>query len=645
MEDLALGGILAGGGILLLSGLSALLPARFVRPAQAFAAILAAVLGLSGTLAVFLEGSQKENLVWGLPLGAFSVGADALSAIFLVLIFLISALGALWSWGNGPSTAASGDEKRLAVSWGFLAAGMVLVTVARDAVLFLMAWEVMALAAYFAATADSANRAAQRSGWVYLVATHAGTLALFLMFALWKSSTGSWDLRAAGGLALAGPIFGLALLGFGFKAGFVPLHFWLPDTHANAPSHVSALMSGVMLKMGIYGILRMAVLLGGSLDQGWSWAVLSIGALTALLGITFALPQRDLKRFLAFSSVENIGLITMGLGLALLGRSLGSPALVLFGLGGALFHVLNHGLFKPLLFLSSGNVAHAAGSRNIETMGGLARKMPLTAVFFLVGALAITALFPLNGFASEFLLYLGFFHGLDSAVSLGAVVLATVGALALAGFVKVYAAIFLGSRRVQAEEAHEAGPAQLVSLAVLAAACLGLGLFPGLVFSALDQAVRIFWPGLAPRSALAGSGVLGWTWSGGLGLLAASLVLGLIYGLKKSPRKLTWDCGYVRPTARMQYSGGSLTGPLVKLLSFALFPHERPVNLGGIFPSPAKHRASTPDPLLDRLIRPAARRFYRLAHKVHWFQRGRTQLYLVQILAFLLILLVGSLYL
>jgi formate hydrogenlyase subunit 3/multisubunit Na+/H+ antiporter MnhD subunit len=645
MEDLALGGILAGGGILLLSGLCALLPVRYVRRTQAFATILAAVLGLGGTLAVFPARSQKLDLAWGLPLGSFSVGVDALSAIFLVLVFLISALGAVWSWGNGPSTSTSGGEKRLAVSWAFLAGGMVLVTVARDAVLFLMAWEIMALAAYFAATADSSNRAAQRSGWVYLVATHAGTLALFLMFALWKFSTGSWDLATSGDLALAGPIFGLALLGFGFKAGLVPLHFWLPDTHANAPSHVSALMSGVMLKMGIYGILRMAVLLGGALDQGWSWTVLGIGALTALLGIAFALPQRDLKRFLAFSSVENIGLITMGLGLALLGRSLGSPVLVLFGLGGALFHVLNHGLFKPLLFLSSGNVAHAVGSRNIETMGGLAHKMPLTAIFFLTGTLAITALFPLNGFASEFLLYLGFFHGFDSAVSLGVVVVATVGALALAGFVKIYATIFLGSRRVPNGEVHEVGLAQLVSLAVLAAACLSLGLFPGLVFSALDQAVRIFWPALSPVSTLAGSGILSWTWEAGLGLVSVALVLALIYGLKKSPRKLTWDCGYVRPTARMQYSGGSFTAPLVKLLSFALFPHERPVSLGENFPSPAKHRTSTPDPLLDRLIRPAARRFYRLAHKVHWFQRGRTQLYLVQILAFLLILLVGSLYL
>ena len=484
------------------SGAPALLFRRASRTGQCLSTVLlvaGGAAGLAGVLPALASTSSFTAFFdFGLPLGRFSLAVDAFGAIFLVPVFVVPALGAIYGLGYRDARKHPGDARRLAPFYGLLVAGMALVIVARDAIAFLLAWELMALASWFTATADSEKPEVRRSGWVYLVATHVGSLVLFAMFALWKAASGSFSL--APGLSIApeaaGPIFILALVGFGLKAGLVPFHVWLPGAHANAPSHVSGTMSGVMIKLGMYGILRMASIMPTP-EAWWGWTLLAVGCVTGVAGIAWATGQGDIKRVLAYSSVENIGIVAMGAGLALLGRSSGRPDLVLLGMGGALFHVWNHSLFKSLLFLDAGFVTHATGTRRLERLGGLAKRMPLAALLFAVGAVAISALPPLNGFAGEWLVYLGFFRGIGEgagpelpAAAAGAAVLATIGALATAAFVRLFGTVFLGSARSDIPASAggpSAGPGgdrapelfMIIPMVLLGVACLVVGLAPG----------------------------------------------------------------------------------------------------------------------------------------------------------------------
>ena len=629
---------------------------------------------------------------WFLPAGRFAVGLDPLSAVFLVPIFLVPALGSVYGLEYWPQAQHPENGRKLSFFYGLLAGAMALVVIARNGVLFLIVWEVMAMASFFAATAEDDDPAVRSAGWVYLVATHIGTLCLIAMFALWKHatgtymfgmpSTGNWAATTqadAMPLGLAGAIFVLALIGFGCKAGLMPLHVWLPGTHANAPSHVSAVMSGVMLKMGVYGIVRMA----GVLPVGPSWwggVVLGVGAATGVLGIAMALGQGDLKRLLAYSSIENIGIILMGVGLAVLGRTYHRPEWVLLGLGGALLHVWNHGLFKSLLFLNAGSVMHAAHTRAIDRLGGLGSRMPRTAGLFLLGAVAICALPPLNGFVSEWLIYLGLLHtvapgnspgippgtapGLPVA-ALGAVALAMIGALAAACFVKLLGAAFLGTpRTAAAEHAHDPRKTMLGPMIVLAAGCILLGLAPWLAAPLLER-VATGWSGeLVP----AGTAIQALAPLTSISLAAGGLIAGtgvllvLLYQMLKRrtvARAGTWDCGYARPTARMQYTGSSFAQFLMSLWTWALWPQiERP-QVAGLFPpapgaaevagkTPARIAGAgagarfamfLPDTILERLVLPTFRLANRLLPKLRLLQQGRIQIYVIYFLGIVLLLL------
>ena len=422
-----------------------------------------------------------------LPYGAFYVEVDALSAFFLIPILGLSALAAiyggeyLWGWR---------EKKSLGASWFFfnlLVASMMMVVLARNGVLFLVAWEVMALASFFLVTFEDEKDSVREAGWTYLVASHLGTAFLLALFVLLGREAGSLDFDRFGAVASLAPsavsgLFLLALIGFGTKAGFMPLHVWLPEAHPAAPSHVSALMSGVMIKTGIYGLLRALTFLGPPLAW-WGWTLIGIGLTSGVLGVLFALAQHDLKRLLAYHSVENIGIIALGLGVGLVGLSNGSPLLAVLGFGGGLLHVLNHAVFKGLLFFGAGAVLHGAGTREIDHLGGLAKRMPWTAATFLVGSVAISGLPPLNGFVSEFLIYLGAFNGVTQragvAVPLLAVIagLALIGGLAAACFTKTFGIVFLGEpRSEQAARAHEAGAAMRWPMVLLAAACVAIGL-------------------------------------------------------------------------------------------------------------------------------------------------------------------------
>ncbi len=615
---------------------------------------LGSIIGLGGIAVSFNEATTPTLCVpWFLPFGQFMVTIDAISILFLVPVFIVPVLGSIYGLRYWKQSEHQENGQRLAFFYGLLAGSMALVVIAHDAVLFLIAWEIMAIAAYFAATAEDDNPDVCRAGWIYLIATHVGTLCLIAMFALWRHATNSFALMPIVGIPAetAGTIFVLALIGFGFKAGIMPLHVWLPGAHANAPSHVSAVMSGVMLKMGVYGIIRMTALLPMP-AVWWGGTLLILGAITGVAGIAFAIGQNDIKRMLAYSSIENIGIIIIGLGLALLGRSLNQPVWVVLGLGGSLLHVWNHSLFKSLLFFNAGAIIHAAHTRNIDQMGGLAKRMPLVMVLFVVGAVAICALPPLNGFASEWLIYNGLFNtlGFDGnagfpAAAIAAVPLAMIGALAVACFIKMFGAVFLGSPRCEsANHAHNQPLSMIMPMAVLAVGCIGIGLFPIIATVPLDKAVKI-WASLPVQTVSITTAVpLGWIAK--MGLAFVVLIGVIILVLKNLPRAKvvsragTWDCGYARPTARIQYTGSSFGQMLVSLFNFILWPKTDLPAIHKLFPSTARFKNIVPDTILDRLIVPLFRIAGRYLPMLRILQQGQTHFYVLYILIIVIILLI-----
>ena len=615
--------------------------------------LLASICGLAAAArAIFNVGVGGWSRPWGVPGGALAVEVDALSGMFLLSIFVVAPLSAIygasyWSARDNPSTAP-----RLRAFYGLIVAGMALLVVARNSILFLLGWEVMALSAFLTITTEEHLPAVRETGYVYLVATRVGTFFVFATFAVLRAETGSFSLSCStldASTPRATAIFLLGLAGFGLKAGLMPLHVWLPGAHAHAPSHVSALMSGVLIKMGIYGLMRVCSFFT-NIPAWWGEIVLLLGMVSAVLGVAFAIGQHDLKRLLAYHSVENIGIIVIGFGVALLGRAMGQAELVALGLAGALLHVWNHGLFKALLFLSAGSVIHATKARELEGFGGLFRKMPWTTVAFLVGAVAICGLPPLNGFVSELFVYLGMLRAgsmslgmLGVSAALGVPVLALVGGLAAACFVKVIGIVFLGSPRgIHGRHAHESPRAMLGPMTVLAALCALIGAVPELVAPVLRNATSA-WLGTqsAPSlSTLAPLRAVSWT---NLLLIVAVLACGAVTlrgsWIANAVRGPTWDCGYSLPSSRMQYTASSFAERIVGIFSFALRPRTRAPDITGPFPLTASFESRVPDPVLDLWILPASRWSARVAASFRWIQRGSIHLYLFYIVGTLLLML------
>ncbi|MEX0775069.1 MAG: proton-conducting transporter membrane subunit [Phycisphaeraceae bacterium] len=639
------------------SGLPALVLARASAWGQRIAAasmVGGMIAGLAGAGACLYGGqTSSRGLPWPAA-GDSLIGLDALSAFFLVPVFLMGGLGAIYGLGYWPQKQHPGSGCKLGLFWGLLVAGMALLVIARHALAFLLGWEIMALAAFFLVSSEDHREECRRAGWTYLFATHVGTLALFAMFSMWRWATGSFALEPAAGQAMSlgvmNGLFFLALLGFGLKAGMMPLHFWLPGAHAAAPSHVSAMLSGVVLKMGIYGLVRFLSLLPHP-PSAWGGLILVLGAVSGLLGVAFAIGQHDLKRLLAYHSVENIGIILMGLGLAMLGRSAGRPEWVVLGLAGCLLHVWNHGLFKSLLFLGAGSVVHATHTRQIDHLGGLARTMPQTAAMFLVGAVAICGLPPLNGFVSELLIYLGLLRsgttdgapGGGSAAVIAVPVLAMIGALALACFVKVYGAVFLGQARTHAAgHAHESPATMRWPMLVLAAGCVTIGLAPRLVASILDRAIANWWspphgdvPSLGTLVPLGAVGAMAMA----LLALIGALLIGLMLRTRRPGRAGTWDCGYASPTPRMQYTASSFAQTIVALFNWVLRPHLHRPCVQGPFPLPTQMHSHVDDAVLDRFLVPAGRSVQRWFGYLRRFQQGLTQHYVLYILVTVILML------
>ncbi len=645
--------LLSGGGVCLFVDGSW----RSVSRIGAAAAVTGAFLAIfaAGTT-LWTGGESSLRLPWQVPFGSFYIAMDPLSAFFIITISIVCALAAIY--GTAYLDHYRG-RKNIGAVWCFfnlLFASMLLVALSRNGILFLIAWETMSLSSFFLVMFEHEKVEVREAGWVYLVAAHAGQACLMFMFILLAGQGADLDFDTfvmPAGAAAAGTIFLLATVGFGAKAGFLPMHVWLPDAHPAAPSHVSAVMSGVMIKTGIYGILRIVSLIGPP-AQWWGWTLLITGAVSGVMGILFALAQNDIKRLLAYCSVENIGIICLGLGLWLLGVSINNPVLAALGLMGGLLHVLNHALFKSLLFFGAGSVLHAAGTGNMNLLGGLQKVMPRTAMAFAVGAAAISGLPPFNGFVSEFLIYIGAFGivaeagALGGTAAIGLIALAAlgmIGGLAAVCFTKAFGIVFLGEPRSEgASGAHEAPRPMLFAMTALAVMCVLLGLAAPLALkvvtpvagqllgSAQVSKVSAMACSLLWKISLVGGGMV--ILSAALWVLRRMLLAGRVN--RKGP---TWDCGYLAPDSSMQYTSSSFAWPVMGMFGWLLRPRLHVVNAMGFFPRRAEFSYQIDDIFRRFFFDPIFRWVSKLAQRIHGLQEGRNQLYVLYIAVTVLVLL------
>ncbi|MFZ5761065.1 MAG: proton-conducting transporter membrane subunit [Thermodesulfobacteriota bacterium] len=635
----------------LLLAASALAP--FIRLHSPLPDRIALVLALTGCLCglagagdcLLTAAATTTRLPWTALGGHISLRLDPLAGLFLLPAFFLTAAGLLYGSGYLPTGQHPGQSSWVRFFYPLLTVGITLLVIADNGAVFLVGWEIMALSGYFLVVTERHDSETHQAGYIYLTATHTGTLALFGMFALLGESACITvfppPASMAGGTPLASVIFLLALFGFGLKAGIVPLHIWLPRAHAAAPSHVSALMSGVMIKTGIYGLLRLTSFYT-DIPSWWGGLLLILGMISGILGVLFAIAQHNIKRLLAYHSVENIGIILIGIGAALLGRSYDMNELVTLGLAGGLLHVINHGLFKGLLFLSAGSMIHASGSRLLADYGGLLKAMPLTGLFFLGGAVAICGLPPLNGFVSEWLISLGLFRGglgpasdlLAIGLLLAVLALALIGALALLCFAKVFGLAFLGMDRAtpaSGANRQEAPTSMLVAMALLLSACLWIGLLPVTMTPLLAAGTEAYLGYASPPLAtLAPVGFLSLTAALLLALLLLIFLAGRFRQQTPIPRSPTWGCGYPLVLARGQYTTSSFAEAIMKLFNWTLGTAIEQRNPLRLFPGPAFFRSHTPDPVLDRLLWPAFTRFAAAAHRTRrLIQHGIIGIYLL----------------
>lgn len=629
--------VLLGAALWLASGFVAFLKGRG-EWASVRLSVAGSVLGFAGALGTLLLGGEAR-LDFGFLAQPARLALDPLSAAFLLPNFLVGAAASVYGLAYWPVDLKHRSARKLRLAFAVLVAAMALVPLARQGPLFLTAWEAMALAGFFLITIEDEKPEVRHAGWTYLVATHLGTALLLAMAALLALRLGGslWAPVDGARRGIDTAIYALGLAGFGWKAGLAPLHYWLPGAHASAPSHASAMLSAVMIKMGIYGLLRLGALLPPP-PPGLALALVLIGAFSAVYGIFHAVGQDDLKRLLAYSSIENLGLVSVGVGLAWTGRALGQPAIAILGVAGAVLHTWNHALFKSLLFLGAGAVVHATGTRHIDHLGGLLKSMPRAGLAVFCGGLAVAALPPCNGFVGEWLLYRGLFAALDARpwlVGIAAPAMAFAGALALGAFVKLFGIVFLGEPRHGVQDTQDPPPAMLRTLQVLAGCCLALGLGAPVLLLPLDRLAAAWLRHPGARGLLWGATGLDALMLSAMGtlllLVAALLAKALGRRLAAGPRRedATWGCGYLAPTPRMQYTGLSLAGWFTELVPWN---RGRGGRVMGLFPHESTFHAESADALQEGLVEP---RLKRLAERLMAFRRlqhGLLPLYLLYIL-------------
>ena len=624
-------------------------------------ALVALALALTGLWAMGAPPSARV-LPLGLPDLPFHVRADALSGFFLLLLGGVSFGISLFSVGYFRHNAEEHPLGLLSLEYHVFLASMALVLIADDAYLFMVVWETMALSSYFLVTTEHRSERNRRAGFIYLLIAHLGAIGILLSFGVLHGGFGDYTFDALRRAELtpfwATVAFALAFFGFGAKAGMLPLHAWLPEAHPAAPSPVSALMSGVMLKTAIYGMVRVIYDLIGGIRWEWGLTVLLFGAATSLFGVLFALMQHDLKRLLAYHSVENIGIILIGLGLSMVFIGSGHPVAGVLGLIAGLYHTLNHAVFKGLLFLGAGAILHSTGLRNLNQMGGLIRYMPHTAVYFLIGALAISALPPLNGFVSEWLTFQASLQApilessvVRSLVPIVAAVLALSGALTGMCFVKVYGVAFLGQHRhVMERKPQDADAWQRAGMLWLALACVALGLLPVFVLGRLNAVSEALIHASLSEEALR-SGAL-WlvptasaqaSYSPIIFLLVIAAVVGLTYLVVRQVyhgrlrRADPWDCGFPEQTPRMEDTADGFGQPIRHIFA-PVYRIRREI------PRPDDPKPVFRQEVEDRhwygIYLPVARLTEFLSSQVGRLQQGRISVYLLYSFLTLIALLV-----
>jgi hydrogenase-4 component B len=639
--------------------------------------IVGATAGLLAAMARLVLNDDHPSyhiLPSGVPFIDFTIRFDALAAYFLIIISLLAFSLSIYSLGYVRTYFGKKNVGILGAFFNTLLLATTLVFLADNAFFFLIAWEVMALSAYCLVSFEHEHEETRRAGVLFFIMSHIGTGCLILGFLLLFASAGDYSFAHFHALGNQLPplrrdvAFVLFLFGFGVKAGIVPLHPWLPAAHPVAPSNVSALMSGVLIKTGIYGMTRVFFDFLGTPANWWGVTVLGIGIVSAVLGVLYALMQHDLKRLLAYHSIENIGIILMGLGAALLFLHSGHAMLATLALIAGLYHTMNHAVFKALLFLGAGGVLHATRTRDMEHLGGLAKRMPKTAFFFLIGAVAISALPPLNGFVSEWLTYQSLLQGFNTTKSLlrlmfpiGGALLALTGALAAACFVKAFGITFLAQPRSDAaRSAHESGFAMLLGQGLLTAVCVFLGLFPILFLTVLDPvAMQLTSTSIAHQLSLSNGFVLsganpeGGTVSTlgitliGVCLLSVPLALRLIFSRNSKTRiGPTWDCGLQGLTPQMEYTATGFSKP-IRMIFKALFrPHrevQREYDFSPYFAKTIRFEAHVEEVFETRIYRPLNRWVLWFSRRMRGLQAGSIHAYLIYIFITLILLLLFAL--
>ena len=590
--------------------------------------------------------------------GPVSVAIDPLSAWFVLVISFTMVTSVLY----GQQYMRAYEERQSALSLHWMCfllvhAGLISICAMHNSIAFLIAWEIMAFSSFVLVIFESDKVRTIRAGINYLIQSHIGVALLTVAFVWVAVVSDTFDFSGIRQFVATQPAsasFGLMLLffvGFAFKAGFVPFHTWLPHAHPAAPSHVSGMMSGVLIKIGIYGILRMLLLINTNyLAVGYF--ILAISVLTGVYGVMLAIVQHNLKKLLAYHSVENIGIIGIGIGVGCLGLGYDNQPLAIIGFAGALLHVFNHSLFKSLLFYGAGNVYQATHTMDIEHFGGLIKKMPQTALLFLLASLAICGLPPFNGFISEFIIYNGLFGGINASFSTASVLmfvaamagLALIGGLAIMCFTKAFGVVFLGEPRAKLHtEPHEFGAAKLMPMYLVGLMIVAIGLLP-------QYFVAVIKPVLALMVGNGGNGILdlccGTSGQISLYMIGFLLLVAVVFGIRTlCTRRLpesegdTWGCGYLAPTPKIQYTASSFVRSYRRLAKSVLQVHKRSVDVEGIFPGTASYSTEALDRTETGLIQKPLRLFRQMLSHLSFLQNGRLQNYILYGLLFIVAVL------
>ena len=655
-------------GIGALSSLFLIKKGQIAHKLQAFFSIAASAAGLLSAILRLLSGSCDSDILF-LNSQILHIKFDSLTALFILALSVLNLCVSIYSIGYIQRQAPDNKKGLFGFINNLFVFSMLAVLTSGNMILFLVMWEIMSLTSYFLVVFESDKFKNRQAGLLYLVMTHIATAFLTIAFALIYKYSGSLEIGSA---AIQAPdavrntIFICLLLGFGTKAGIMPLHIWLPHAHPAAPSNVSALMSGIMIKTAVYGLFRFIL---GPLGAGFEWwgmTILVLGAISTVLGVAFALMEHDIKKLLAYHSIENIGIILMGAGITFMATAAGNTALAALSLLASLFHTINHTIFKGALFLGAGSIHYATGTKDIEKLGGLLKKMPATGLFFLTACLAISAIPPLNGFVSEWLTYQSFFLNIQQSGSIEKLIsilavagLAMAGALAAMCFVKCFGISFLGLPRSDAaKNAREVPKTMIAGIGILSSLCIVLGLFPALMTGLIDNVNQEIFGFTAMQNVSGSSFMLFYPLKAGansISLLTAAILtiliivfvfvmIRLIGGKKKQRSYGTWDCGYKELNPRMQYTATGFSKPIRIVFRGLFFPSRELETEEGptpYTPHSIRYIVKTKHVVENYIYWPFYNFFKRFSKRMaHSVQTGSLHAYLIYVFGAVLLLLV-----